>query len=346
MSFAGIALTAHPGTAHPDPDPDTHGVGIRLLDAPVSRRDDPRALRYIVDHVSPGTLIQRNVQVANKSSDRRVIEVYPGSATVEGERFRFGDGRATNELTSWISVDRSRLDLDAGQTATVGVTIRVDPRAPSGERYAVLWASTVPGRADQTRVANVTQIHRVGIRVYLDVGAGGEPASAFTIGRLVPARDEQGHPSVAVQVANTGGRALDLTGSATLSDGPAGLAAGPFEVVKGTTLGPGQSGTVTVWFPRELPNGPWTIRVALNSGNTTADATAHIAFPDPGKVGEPGSILTSPWLLAGLAVPVGAGLAFLIRRRSRRFRPSREKRRAASRATEDVDSGGRSSEGH
>jgi hypothetical protein len=332
VSFAGIALTAHTGTAQPDPD--TRGVGIQLLDAPVSRRDDPRALRYIVDHVPPGAVLKRNVLVVNKSSGRRVIEVYPGSATVEGERFRFGEGRTTSELTSWISVDRSRLDLKAGEAARLSVTIRVDPTASPGERYGVLWASTVPDPADQTPEANVTQVHRVGVRIYLDVGPGGEPVSEFAIGQLIPARDEQGNPSVAVHVVNTGERAVDLTGSATLSEGPGGVSAGPFEVVKGTTLGPGQAGTVTVWFPRELPNGPWTIRVALDSGKTTGKATAHITFPDPGKVGEAGSPLTSPWMLSAFALPVVAGLAFLIHRRSRRSVRIVRRRGVAIRLTE------------
>jgi hypothetical protein len=322
LSYAAIALTVHTGTAQSDPG--TRGVGIQLLDAPVSRRDDPRALRYIVDHVAPGTLVERHILVLNRSSRSQVIDVYPGAATVEGEQFRFGEGRAANELTSWVGIERERLELDAGATARLGVRIQVAPKASSGERYAVLWASTRPDPAEAS--ANVTQIQRVGIRIYLDVGPGGEPASSFTIGELLPARDGQGRPSVAIHVDNTGGRAVDLTGSATLSGGPAGLEAGPFDVVKGTTLGPGQPGTVTVRFPRELPNGPWTIRVELRSGATTADVTEHITFPDPGMAGEPGSLLTNPWLMAGVALLAVAGLALLVRRRPRKSSPSRHRR--------------------
>jgi hypothetical protein len=326
LSYAAIALTVHIGTAQSDPD--TRGVGIQLLDAPVSRRDDPRALRYIVDHVAPGTLVERHILVMNRSERRQVIDVYPGAATVEGERFRFGEGNATNELTSWVRIERQRLELAAGETARLGVRIQVAQKASSGERYAVLWASTRPDPAEHPS-ANVTQIQRVGIRIYLDVGPGGEPASSFTIGELMPARDAQGRPSVAVHVDNTGGRAVDLTGSATLSDGPAGMEAGPFDVVTGTTLGPGQSGTVTVRFPRALPNGPWTIRVELTSGATRADVTEHITFPDPGVAGEPGSLLTNPWLLAGVAVLAIAGLAFLVLRRPHRSSPSRHRRSLA-----------------
>ena len=63
-------------------------------------------------------------------------------------------------------------------------------------------------------------------------------SAAAQIGELLPARDPRGEPSLAIRVSNTGGRALDLTGKVTLADGPAGMKAGPFEVVQGTTLAP------------------------------------------------------------------------------------------------------------
>ena len=34
-------------------------IGLRLVDAPVSAGNDPRAKLYIVDHLAPGTVIQR-----------------------------------------------------------------------------------------------------------------------------------------------------------------------------------------------------------------------------------------------------------------------------------------------
>jgi hypothetical protein len=46
----------------------------------------------------------------------------------------------------------------------------------NGERYAVLWAQVVSPKDSRH---NVAVVHRVGVRVYLDVGPGGEPASDF-----------------------------------------------------------------------------------------------------------------------------------------------------------------------
>ena len=201
------------------------------------------------------------------------------------------------------------------------MTIQVPPEASRGERYAVVWASV----ASKPRPsANVNQIHRTGIRVYLDIGLGGEPPSDFTIGKLTPTRDRRGEPSVAIQVANTGERALDMTGEATLSDGPAGTRAGPFEVVQGTTLAPAQSGTVIVRFPRDLPNGPWRIDVALSSGQVKRSGSGRITFPDPGGVGRSSTLfapLRTRWGLIGLPLLVGLVLVValaIVARRSRR----------------------------
>jgi hypothetical protein len=217
------------------------------------------------------------------------------------------------------------LTLAPNAEAVVLATIVVPAAASAGERYAVIWASMAapPGRA-----GNVGQINRIGIRIYLDIGPGGEPRSDFTIGKVVPSRSPAGDPSLAATVTNTGGRALDMEGAANVSDGPASQRAGPFPVTGSVTLAPGETGTVIVLFPRALPNGPWTVLLVLRSGTVSHSLTARITFPDPGKVGHPGKIMTwmsNPWILGGgallIALLVLGFLAFLARR-SRNRQPA------------------------
>jgi hypothetical protein len=253
-------------------------IGIQLVDAPTNRRFDPRAQRYIVDHLAPGTVIQRRVNVINKSGENRRIQVYAGSATIEQDRFVFGEGATPNELTSWISFEHGVLDLEPYSEQAVQATISVPPKASTGERYGVLWASSISAPDS----AAITQIHRVGVRVYLEVGEGGEPVSNFDIGDITPARAFDRVPSLAVAVRNTGGRALDMTGTVHLVDGPAGLRAGPFPITIGTTLAPGGAGTVTVSMPPDLPAGPWKAELKLASGMIERTATTTFSFPDPG----------------------------------------------------------------
>ncbi|MEV6209722.1 peptidase [Kitasatospora sp. NPDC051914] len=283
---------------------------MKLLDAPRDREDDPRARMYIVDHLAPGSVIHRRLQVTNDSDVDRRVDLYAGSAAVDGGIFTVGADRTPNELTTWVSVDDCTSDEDvsgeatdcgpskaegavqpsaavvrdvpAHGTAVVRVSVRVPPKASVGERYAVVWAQ-VAGNTGPT--ANVRLVNRVGVRIYLDVGPGGEPPSDFQIEELTPARAPDGTPKVVAKVRNTGKRALDLTGSLTMTDGPGSLRAGPFTANLGTTLGVGEREPVTVPLDRQLPNGPWKVRLTLVSGLVQRTVTATLTFPSGSQTG-------------------------------------------------------------
>ncbi|MEV4809285.1 hypothetical protein [Micromonospora avicenniae] len=247
-------------------------VGIRLLDAPVERRDDTRAHKYIVDHLKPGTTIKRRVLVENTSEIRRKVSLYAAAADVTADGFGFVPDRTENELSSWITVEPREEALAPGEEVEALVTIEVPREAEAGERYAVIWAE-VPGADDGT----VRNIGRSGIRVYLSVGPGGEPPSGFEVGPLTGGREKDGTPFVSAEVRNTGQRALDLAGELSLSDGPGGLSAGPVKA-EAHTLPLGGSTTVRVLLDRRLPDGPWAAKLALASGWTKRTATGTVTF--------------------------------------------------------------------
>ncbi|WP_198042078.1 peptidase [Kitasatospora azatica] len=307
-------------------------IGLQLLDAPRDREADPRAHMYIVDHLAPGTVIHRRLQVTNTSDVDQRVDLYAGSAEVDGGTFTVEADRTQNELTTWVSVDDCVSDSDvsggaagcgtpstgpsmppssavrdvpAHGTAVVRVNVRVPPKASAGERYAVLWAQ-VAGSAGPR--ANVRLVNRVGVRIYLDVGPGGEPPSDFKIEELTPARAPDGTPRVLAKVHNTGKRALDLTGSMSMTDGPGSLSAGPFTVNLGTTLGIDETEPVTVPLDRQLPNGPWKVRLTLASGLIHHTVTATMTFPSGSQVGasvtpDPAD---SPSMTRGVAMGVSA----------------------------------------
>ncbi|RKN17106.1 hypothetical protein D7147_20790 [Micromonospora musae] len=247
-------------------------VGIRLLDAPIDRRDDTRAHKYIVDHLKPGTTIKRRVMVENTSEIHRKVSLYAAAADVTAEGFEYAPDRTENELSSWIDVQPREEALAPGEEVEALVTIEVPRKAESGERYAVVWAE-VPGTDD----GNVRNIGRSGIRVYLSVGPGGEPPSGFDIGPLAGGREKDGTPFVSAEVRNTGQRALDLAGELWLSDGPGGLSVGPVKA-EAHTLPLDGSTTVRVLLDRRLPDGPWSAKFALASGWTKRTATGTVTF--------------------------------------------------------------------
>jgi hypothetical protein len=322
IAIGGVTPQAALGQAPPT-------VGIRIVDAPTNRANDPRAHQYIIDHVAPGTTITRRVEVSNDTAVPQVVQLYPAAAAIKDGNFEFGEGRAANDLTTWTTVDPTTVSPAAGAKSLATVKIAVPADASPGERYGVVWAE-LPAAVPTG--GGVGAVNRVGVRIYLSVGEGGEPASNFIITALEARRDADGSPTVAATVQNTGGRAVDLSGELRLTNGPGGLSAGPFQAKLGTTLGIGQTEPVLVSLDRAIPAGPWDGRIVLRSGMIEREATAKVTFPaapasssGPVKTRAPGGG-GNGLLLVLLAIAAVVGLvlltSLLIRRRRRQTRPA------------------------
>jgi hypothetical protein len=298
---------------------DAANLSIRIMDVPVGRVDDPRALAYIVDYLNPGAAIRRRVEIKNTSSQRQHVDLYAGAAQIENNTFTVADGRSGNDLSGWVSLDPAGVDLPGKSSRQVWVTIAVPVDASKGERYGAIWAQIArPPTAGNT----IGEINRVGIRMYLDVGPGGEPPTDFAIKNLTVARSTGKWPAVTAEVDNTGQRALDMTGSLSLADADATVKAGPFTVATGVTILPGQTGHVTALIDKPLPAGTWAAALTLTSGTVTRTASATITLS---AAGQPAVVRTarSDWKTLGLASSAGVVLAmalllltlYLVRRR-------------------------------
>jgi hypothetical protein len=251
-------------------------ITVRLLDASAARENDPRARIYIDDHVPQGTTVVRHVEVTSTVHRAVSLRFYPDAATVGHGSFVVAAGHGRNDLTSWTTVTPAAQTLSPGARVVLTVTIAVPNGVASGERYGVILADLppVPGKPGTLAVGS-----RVGIRVYLSVGTGAEPRTDFRVDSLTASRSKSGRPMVSAAVHNTGGRAVDLSGTLTLDHGPGGLRAGPYPVTLGTTLGIGQTAPVTVALDPRLPAGPWHARLILTSGTVTRGAEATLTFP-------------------------------------------------------------------
>ena len=124
--------------------------GIRLTEVTASLQDDPRAREYIIDHLNPGTVLRRKVEVYNDASTPLSVSLYPAAASVGNGSFHFADGRARNELTTWTSVEPTTLDLAPHARRNAEVTIDVPKDASPGEHYAVVWAEASSAPAERT----------------------------------------------------------------------------------------------------------------------------------------------------------------------------------------------------
>lgn len=327
-SLAFAAAILGPATAAvaaaPSPAPSAlaaGGIGLRLVDVPVSASDDPRAQLYIVDHLAPGTVIDRRIEVSNTTASAAHVVMYAAAATIEHGSFLGSAGDTPNDLSTWTSILPGASDIPAGGRLIATVTIAVPNDAAPGEQYGVVWAEV---RSAPMVGGGVIEVNRVGIRLYLSVGPGGAPAADFQIDSLTAERSPEGQPVVRAAVHNTGGRALDMSGTLRLSSGPGGLSAGPFAATLGTTLAIGETELVSIVLDRQVPAGPWEAHIVLRSGLLERSARATITFPAQGAAPSV-SISTRPaWpypAIAGIATFLMLGLAILLivsRRRRRR----------------------------
>jgi len=317
MLLAVVAVTVTPAAAaaavvQPATGP-VQRFGARLVDVPVSAANNPRALRYIIDYLPTGTTIHRRIFVENDETRTARFTVYSDAAQISDELFTGDAGATRNELTGWISVQHPVLTLAAGASVMDTVAIKVPEGATRGEHYAVIWVQ----QESYARKANgfgINEVTRVGIRVYLAVGRGGAPPTSYAITSITGHRSASGRPSLVVHVDNTGGRAVDLSGTARLADGPGNTRAGPFPAQQIITLAPGQSGTMSFAPPKSLPSGPWQATAALVSGITTSTRTQTVQFGALAVAQTSLSVMAWVGIAAGV-IALGLVLAVVLMRR-------------------------------
>jgi hypothetical protein len=271
-----LCVPARGASAQPPAPPIPPGIGVKLLQVPVSLAKDPRAQDYIIDHLAPGSTITRQIAFSNGYDHSVDLSFYADAASIAGGQFVADNGRTANELSRWTSFSPTSAVIAADQIMAVTLTIAVPADASPGERYAAaLGAETTP----PAQAGGITSVSRIGIRIYLSVGPGGAPRTAFRIESMTAGRNGRNHPTVTVKVENTGGRAVDLSGRLELTDRASLLSAGPFSARTVETLAPGQGGDISFVLNRSLTNGPWQARVTLVSGLTSDSTTSRIMFP-------------------------------------------------------------------
>jgi hypothetical protein len=271
------------------------GVGVRLLDVPADAANNPRAREYIVDNLTPGTIIHRRIEVSNTTRSELRVAIYPAAATISQGSFVGAPAHTANGLSTWTTVSRPIMDVPAGSTAVDTITVAIPATASPGDRYAVVWAEVRSAKSGGT----IELINRAGIRMYVYVG-GTNPATSFTVNTLTGQRNSGGHAVVRALVHNTGGLAVDLTGTLAMSSVTGALTAGPYPAQLGTTLAPGQSEPVWFTLTSQMTDGPWNATVTLHSGLSQQTFRAKITFPRSTGTAPPAA-----------ARPVGGGPGFV-----------------------------------
>jgi hypothetical protein len=250
------------------------GISVRLVEVPAASLTNPLARTYITGTIAAGQSMRSKVEVSNTTAIPQSIAIYAAGASMRDGAFTFAEGRTQNDLAHWTRLSQSALRLGPGQATVVTVDVTVPQQVSSGERYSVVWAAVHALSA----TASVRLVNRVGVRMYLRVG-GSVAAPRYTVSRPKAHRSGSGAPLVTATVRNTGKGTIAIAGSLTLSRGPGGLRAGPFRVALARPLAPGTSREARIELTKQLPRGPWRVRLELQSGTTQRGSTTTITFP-------------------------------------------------------------------
>jgi hypothetical protein len=251
-------------------------IGIRLIPTLGESLGSPLSDSYIVDRLSPGASLVRIVEIDNDTNAFADVSMYVAGADVVNGNFLYSPGSTVNELSSWSSLRTDSVRLAPHSASFDTVTIIVPDAASRGEQNAVVWASV---SAPPPNGIGITLVSRVGVRMYVAIGAGGAPPSKFTLGTLGATRTSSGKLQLDARIYNTGKSTLDLGGRLTLSHGPEGIHAGPFLVKAGTLLAPGGSELATVQLESQFPRGPWRVDLTVKSGFLQHSTIATMTFP-------------------------------------------------------------------
>ncbi len=319
MAVAGIIIPAAVGGTVANAIAVPPSFGTRLVDVPVSEAHNPRAFQSIIDDLTPGKVIRRRILIQNNEPQTSHFTVYADAARIRHGSFEGSPGRTRNELTTWVSIRNSRVTLRPDKTVMDLVTIRVPRVATRGEHYGVIWVQQ-SARARSGRGVAVSEVNRVGIPIYLAVSHGALPTK-FAITQIAGHRSPRGQAVLTARISNTGGRAVNLSGTARLTGGPGGTSAGPFSSRMVVTLAPGQAGTLTFLAGQRLPSGPWLAKVSAVSGLNKVSASATINFSGhvPGRIW----FRTSAAILGGGGLGIAMLIMFTIGVRRRRL-PARQ----------------------
>ena len=120
LVLAGVIIPA--GTAQASPTAHatapTGGIGIRLVGVPTGSSSDPLARLYIMNRITPGTSLQRQIEVSNGTHSTAHVALYAAGAYLGDDRFRFASGHIQDQLSSWTSVSRDAVSLLPGGDAS------------------------------------------------------------------------------------------------------------------------------------------------------------------------------------------------------------------------------------
>lgn len=209
IALIAVSMTLCSGTAFAA-DNDSADYGVRP--APVG--DGSRPIDRIEHALEPGASITDSIQIFNFSDETAVFDIYSADmvATSNGGLAPASRDTEVVDEGSWLTVDVDTVELEPGDSTTVGFAIEVPMEASVGEHQAVVLVE----RHEPSGEGAIDVKTRVGLLV--DVEVLSEIDLAATLGALSWDRDGS-DVSFSVPFVNTGDVTFAASGVVSVTDG-------------------------------------------------------------------------------------------------------------------------------
>jgi hypothetical protein len=321
---------------------DVHGQSIGSFGIRPTRttEDDPSGGAYFNYSLQAGAGISDEALVVNNSAGPVSLSLYAadGATAINGGTAFAGNEEDRNGVRSWLSIETSNVDVQAGESVPVPFSVQVPATATPGDHVAGIIVEAPP-KAGPSGGLGAAVIERVGVAVVIHVpGPGNE---SLTLGGIC-LNQETGSNYFEVPVANDGNVLTRAEGTLRL-EYEDGSEVFQRDVVLGTVL-PGDSTELRMDAPFDPGSGAYVANLSLTrSDGADVETAAAINIVDvktngcasavagegqqPGdpsrrSSSESGDGFGFPWLIAllgGLAITLAVLLAMreLVWRRRR-----------------------------
>lgn len=170
----------------------------------------------------------------------------------------------TNTITSWIEINRGRIEIPPGETAEIPITVRIHPQAKPGEYTAFIGFVEAANRDKAEAVALAGEAKGVLLKVVVsDQRKETMSVSSFLINRFVTGEARR---TIEITVENKGDIASAPTGEIIFYDSR-GREVSSVQV-KGDIIDPGKTGTLMSSVPIADTLGRFKANLTLSYGDT------------------------------------------------------------------------------
>jgi len=311
---SGLAVSALPTDVHGQ---SFGSFGIRPTH---TSEDDPSGGAYFTYNLQAGSVMSDEALVVNNNAGPVSLKLYAadGATAINGGTAFAASEEERNGVRSWLSIDTSSVDLEAGESAPVPFSVQVPSSATPGDHIAGIIVEAPP-KAGPGGGIGAAVIERVGVAVVIHIP--GPSDEALSLGNIC-LNQETGSNYFEVPVANDGNVLTRAEGTLSLANDD-GSEVFRRDVVLGTVL-PSDRTELRMDAPFDPGAGSYVASLTLTRTDGTDVETASAINirdvktngcasavageeepPQPGDPSGPGSFEESggvgfPWLIAVL----------------------------------------------